>query len=515
MQTQNNKSKEPATQENKDSKPEPLVEEQYEKTRLESFEGKDMFPHKFHVTCIFEEYISKYNKVNAGDRLKDNVESIAGRVLEIRKSGAKLYFITVTSNGNTLQVISDIREYMGTNFHQGNNVSRGDIIGITNGFAGKSLKGELSIYTTCDIQILAPCFKFLAKQNHGLTDPDLRIKTRWIDMITNPFMINNLKTRHQVFTLLRQFLNYMGFTEVHTPVVSENVGGASAKPFTTFHNDLKKAMFMRISPELYLKKLVVGGLDRVYEIGPQFRNESIDTTHNPEFYSLEFYIAYSDYNDIMQICEKMLSHIVKKIHGTTQIKYNYEGKDIEIDFAPPYRKIDIISELEKLTEVTFPDDLTTDASEKFLNELCRTNKIECSEPRTICRLLDKLIGHYIEPQCINPTYVMNHPAAMSVLAKQHRTNPHLTERFELFVCGMELANAYTELNNPQVQKERFDQQLKEKNSGNDEAQSVDDGFIDALKTGLPPTGGFGLGIERFIMILTNSSTIKDVIAFPL
>ena len=292
-------------------------------------------------------------------------------------------------------------------------------------------------------------------------------------------------------------------------------GGAVAKPFVTYHNDLKKDMYMRIAPELYLKQLVVGGLERVYEIGKQFRNENIDQTHQASFDSLEFYMAYADYNVMIQMCEEMLSSIVKKINGDYHLTYHVNDIDHIIDFSPPFRKIDIMTELTEQTGIVFPTDLTTDEARQFLDDLCHKNNIECGNPRTTCRLLDKLIGHYIEPQCSNPTFLMNHPLIMSPLAKVHRSNPQLSERFELFVAKMELANSYTELNDHIRQEKNFMIQQKDKGNGDEEIPLPDEDFIDALKYGLPPCGGFGLGIERFVMLLTNHSSIRDVIPFPM
>ena len=276
-------------------------------------------------------------------------------------------------------------------------------------------------------------------------------------------------------------------------------------------------MYLRIAPELFLKQLVVGGLHRIYELGPQFRNETLDTTHNVEFTSLEFYMAFADYYDMIKMSEDLLSYIVYKIHNTFQITYlplNSE-KPLQIDFTPPYKKIDIMTELVIKTGTEFPKDLTTDESMVFLDKLCIDKNIECSEPRTTVRLLDKLISHYIEPDCINPTFLMNHPAIMSPLAKNHRDNPELTERFELFVGGMELMNSYTELNDPAVQLEKFKKQQIDKNKGDQEVPGPDETFIDALKYGLPPCAGAGLGVERFIMFLTNSNSIREVLTFPL
>lgn len=504
--------------ENSNNQPTHSEELLFEQNRLNEFKklNIDPYPHKFNVTLTFKEYIRKYENIETGSRHKELIECVAGRVIEKRGNGKKLNFYTVMSDGYQLQYLVDLREYEKKEEFKTVNklIYRGDIVGVR-GFVGKSLKGELSIYPL-EMKILSPCLKFIPKQYYGINDIDLRIRKRYLDMISNPYVIDVFKTRSTVFNEIRNYLNNRDFIEVQTPILCPKAGGAMAKPFITHHNDLNQEMFLRIAPELYLKQLVVGGMDRVYEIGPQFRNESLDNTHNTSFYSLEWYMAYADYYDLMKMCEELLSSLVLKINNDYKINYlpMNSKKEITIDFQPPYKQIDIMSELQQKIGVVFPNDFTTDESRDFLDKLCKDKNVDCSNPRTTSRLLDKLIGHYIEPQCINPTFLINHPLVMSPLAKQHRDNQQLTERFELFVNGMELANAYTELNDPNVQLDRFRHQQKEKNMGDDEVPIPDEIFVDALKYGLKPTGGFGLGIERLIMFLTNKNSIREVIPFP-
>lgn len=495
-------------------------EEVYRNARLKQINdlqqaGNNMYPHKFETTLTFPEYRKRYENLEVGSRHHEFVECIAGRAQEKRGSGNKLVFYTVFSDGVSIQYLCDRREYANPDkFTEDNDlIHRGDIVGVR-GFAGKSLKGELSIYVL-ELKLLAPCLKFLPKLAFGLTDPEIRARKRYFDMIANHDVRDVFIIKSKIFGQIRRYLDDRGFIEVHTPILSLNAGGASAKPFITHHNDLDQSMFLRIAPELYLKQLVVGGLNRVYELGPQFRNESIDPSHNPEFSSLEFYMAYADYNDLFTMCEELFSAIVFSIHGTLKLKYKPLNRDeITIDFTPPYKRIDMISELEKRTGKLFPKDLSSESTRDFFDDLCTTLHVECGSPRTTARLIDKLVGYFIEPDCQNPTFIMNQPLIMSPLAKQHREFPQLTERFELFIAGMELANAYTELNDPQIQRSRFEEQAKAKSAGDDEAQAIDEPFIDSLEYGLPPTGGFGLGIERLVMLLTDRNTIRDVLTFP-
>jgi len=460
--------------------------------------------------------IATYGQIEPGSHLDDVVVSVAGRIQESRGAG-KLQFYTVISEGNSLQYMVNAGIIDGgiETFKQVTKlVHRGDIVGVV-GFIGKSKKGELSVFAKT-VTLLTPCLQNIPKLVYGVKDQEIRARKRYLDLISNPGNRDTFIMRSNVFREIHNFLETYGFIEIHTPVLCSQAGGANAKPFVTHHNDLDTEMFMRIAPELNLKKMVVGGIDRVYEIGQQFRNESCDTTHNPEFMSLEFYMAYADYIDLMRIGEELLSHVCQTVRGTMVIEYlpMHKEEPITIDFTPPYRKIDMMSELERLTGVYFPEDLSTEEARKFVDKVCRDNCVECGNPRTTARMLDKLVGHYVEPQCVNPTFIMHHPLIMSPLAKNHRHNHHLTERFELFVNGMELANAFTELNDAVEQRRRFELQMEDKKNGDEEAQGIDEGFIDALEYGLPPTGGFGLGIERFVMFLTNRNSIREVLAFP-
>jgi lysyl-tRNA synthetase class 2 len=296
--------------------------------------------------------------------------------------------------------------------------------------------------------------------------------------------------------------------EVETPILGNSYGGANAKPFKTYMNDMKQDMYMRIAPELYLKQLVIGGFNKVFEIGKQFRNESLDTTHNVEFTSVEMYWSPADYNNMLSLCEKLVSQIVFRVFGS--FKVNYQGT--ELDFTPPFKRIDILEALRIKTGYAFAD-LDTEQTRLDLLEICTKNNIKFPPPYTTPRILDKLIGEYVEVDCIQPTFLMHHPIIMSPLAKPHRTDPNLSERFELFVMQKELANAYTELNSPFIQRDNFIKQMKDKTGGDEEAQIPDDSFVKALEYGLPPTGGLGIGIDRLVMYLTNQTSIREVLLF--
>lgn len=506
--------------------PSPEVDDSnYKKQRLLDLQTvPDLYPHIFRTTKTLAQYRQTYDHLKADEILSDRIELLAGRIQYIRTSGSKLYFAVIESDCITLQILANARHYCSVEAFNSDKkiLGRGDLVGVV-GCPTRSSKGELSILPK-SVVLLAPCLYLIPKDaSHGLLDDGLRFNQRYLDLMIHPDKRTIFKTKAAVLRHIRQYLDERDFVEVETPILSTKLGGANAKPFTTYHNDLNKEMYMRISPELYLKQLVVGGLERVYEIGKQFRNESETAVHNPEFCSIEIYQAYADYEDMLRMVEDLLSALVFKLKGSYILTYDIVNSTtnqlttIGIDFTPPFKRFDLITDLQRVADFTFPpnilQDLGSDAAREFLVNICNEKNVKCSDPKTTPRLLDKLVGEYLEPLCRHPTFIMNHPQIMSPLAKYHRNIPYLTERFELFICGREYANAYTELNNPSVQKVCFEKQAKDKAMGDVEAQINDEDFVKALEYGLPPTGGLGIGIDRLIMLLTNQRFIKEVITF--
>lgn len=482
----------------------------------------------------YDGIVTEYTDMPSDAELEGELYWLIGRVQTVRRAGSKLLFVDIRIGPNTFQVKINRATYKDgadpdertQRFVLFRSVIRvGDNWGFA-GHIGRTKAGELSLYVH-QMRMIAPCMENLPpavktievedngvmvkKEVSSLTNPDVRFRMRELDMIINPHVYRTFAKRSQIIRHLENFLqDQLKLTRVDTPILTSNAGGATAKPFTTNSNDYACELFMRIAPELYLKRLIVAGFPGVYEIGKQFRNESNDLTHNSEFTSLEYYIPNSDYNDLMNQCEAMLKYVVEQVNGSTIVEY--DGK--KIDFAPPYARLDMLDALHEYAKIDVPDDLSTETARIYLDKWCESLGVECSEPRTTARLLDKLVGEYVESRCINPTFIVGHPKIMSPLAKPDRNGTQRTERFELFVNGTELANAYTELNDPAIQEQNFMAQAKAKASGDDEAMCLDPEFVRSLMIGLPPTGGFGMGVDRLTMFLTGNNSIREVILFP-
>jgi lysyl-tRNA synthetase class 2 len=506
--------------------------------------GLSRYPHKFdpnvnnyannmfyYKTIKVSDFQQQYAFLQNGDVLDEQYDtqcgvlyerflSFIGRVYLVRRASKNLIFIDLHQEGHSVQIMVNARYYLNERYNLvTGSVRAGDWIGVA-GIATRTKTGELSliphrleIISMCKV-MLPPCTytnEITGLVVSSLQNQEIRYRQRYLDLIVNEEHIKTFQTRSKIIREIRKYLDdELGLMEVDTPILNPSVGGAVAKPFETYSNDYGCPLFMRIAPELSLKMLMVGGFVGVYELGKQFRNESNDQTHNSEFTSLEFYIQNHDYIDLMRICEHMLSTIVQKIKNTLHIQF----ADRMIDFTPPFKRLDMLSTLESQAGITLPEDLTTDEARNFLDKVCLDLGVGCSNPRTTPRLLDKLVGCYVEPLCINPTFIVGHPQIMSPLAKGDRNGSCRTERFELFINSTEYANAYTELNDPIIQMENFKAQARDKTMGDDEAMPIDTDFVRALEHGLPPTGGFGLGIDRFVMLLTNKSNIREILFFP-
>ncbi|KAF2277793.1 lysyl-tRNA synthetase [Westerdykella ornata] len=492
---------------------------------LRETKNPNPYPHKFHVNTRVGDFLEKYDHLKKNEVLEDVEIRVAVRIMSIRSAGNALIFYNCKSEGQTIQIFCEATRFSSESgsaaaFAEHHSVfRRGDWIGVV-GVPGRTNPknrdtGELSVFAK-DVVLLAPCLHQLP---HGLKDKEIRYRQRYLDLILNNTARQTLQTRSKIISYLRHYFDNKGFMEVETPMMNKIHGGATARPFKTYHNDLNMEMFMRVAPELYLKMLIVGGFEKVYEIGRQFRNEDIDLTHNPEFTSMEFYWAFADYYDLMDLTEDLITGLVQHVTGGLKTTLHREdtGTKYEINWERPWRRVPMIPTLEELTGEKFPppDQFHTDETGKFLEKVLDKMGLECSEPRTNSRMIDKLVGELIEPTCVNPTFITGHPQVMSPLAKPDRNTPGLCERFEMFAATKELANAYTELNDPVIQRKLFLQQMEDKKKGDDEAQPIDETFLHAMEFGLPPTGGWGLGIDRLVMFLTDKYNIKEVLAFPL
>lgn len=473
--------------------------------KLEELKGKGEDP--------FE--IVKYERTHTSKDVKENYETlegtdvkVAGRLMSKRVHG-KAGFSDIHDRYGKLQLYVKIDDVGEEKLKFFKTLDLGDIIGVE-GTVFKTKTGEVSVHVK-DFVLLTKSLRPLPEKWHGLKDPDLRYRQRYVDLIVNPEVKDTFIKRTQIIKLIRKFLDEKDFIEVETPILSSIASGAAARPFVTHSNALDIDLYLRIATELYLKRLIVGGLERVYELGKDFRNEGIDIRHNPEFDMIEIYQAYADYNDMMELTENMVAYVCKEIHGTTKVTY----QGTEIDFTPPWNRLTMKDAVKQYAGVDFNEIKTDEEAREIAKKLRLESELkkklsDCSKGD----LLNAAFEAYAEKHLIQPTFIIDYPVEVSPLTKKKKDDPTLTERFEVFVYARELGNAYSELNDPIDQKDRFVHQMREKELGDDEAYMMDDDFINALEIGMPPTGGLGIGIDRLIMFLTDSYSIRDVILFP-
>lgn len=467
--------------------------------------GYNPFGYKFDRTHTAQEIIVELDHLDKDEiEVKNVFVKLAGRIMSKRLQG-KAGFAHVQDVSGQIQIYIRKDQVTDTEFEVFDLLDLGDIVGVE-GKVFKTNKGETSIKVS-KLHMLSKSLYPLPDKFHGLKDIELRYRQRYVDLIVNPEVKQTFITRSKIIKSMRNYLDQLGFIEVETPTMHSIAGGAHARPFVTHHNALDMQLYMRIALELHLKRLIVGGMEKVYEIGRVFRNEGISTRHNPEFTMLELYEAYADYKNIMELTENLIAHVAKDVLGTTKI--NYQGT--EIDLEPPWERITMIDAIKKYANV----DLSGNMTDEEARQLAKQFNIHTEPHMTYGHIVNEFFEQMVEENLVQPTFVYGHPVEISPLAKKNEQDSRFTDRFELFIVSREHANAFTELNDPIDQKGRFEAQLKEKEQGNEEAHEMDEDFIHALEIGMPPTGGLGIGIDRVIMLLTNQPSIRDVLLFPL
>ena len=456
--------------------------------------------------------ITKFNRTNTAGEIKSNYEkfeekdvTVAGRIIAKRIMG-KASFCTIQDCDERIQSYVSINDLGEESYKAFKTYDIGDFIGIT-GFVFKTRTEEISVHAK-EVTLLSKSLRPLPEKFHGLKDPDLRYRQRYVDLIVNPEVKDTFEKRSKIIKEIRKILDEKGFLEVETPMLNTILGGANARPFVTHHNALDIDMYLRIAPELYLKRLIVGGFDRVYEIGRLFRNEGMDIKHNPEFTSMELYASYMDFNNMMDITEELFSRCAQEVLGTTKI--TYQGQDI--DLTPSWKRITMVDAIKEVTGIDF----NTINSDEEAVALAKERNIIIPDPTKETRgdVISLFFEEYVEETLIQPTFVYEYPVEISPLAKRKAADPRMTERFELFIGGREYGNAFSELNDPIDQYERFKKQVEAREAGDEEAGMMDEDYVQALEYGMPPTGGLGIGIDRMIMLLTDSASIRDVLLFP-
>ena len=455
--------------------------------------------------------ITKFNKTHTSKEIKDNYEelegkdvTIAGRIIAKRIMG-KASFCHIQDGEGKVQSYVSINDLGEDSYKHFKEYDIGDIIGIT-GFVFKTRTEEISIHAK-EVTLLTKSLKPLPEKFHGLKDTDLRYRQRYVDLIVNPEVRGTFIKRSIIIKELRNILDEKGYLEVETPILNNLITGDAARPFETHHNTLDIDMYLRIAPELNLKRLVVGGFEKVYEICKNFRNEGMDIKHNPEFTNVELYSAYEDYNDMMNITEEIITRLCMKVNGT--LKINYQGTDL--DLSTPWKRITMIDSIKEVTGIDFNEIKTDEEAMKVAKE----KNVELEEGKTTRgHIINEFFETFVEETLVQPTFIMDYPVEVSPLTKRKKDDPSLTERFELFIGGREYGNAYSELNDPIDQYERLKKQAEARANGDEEAGMMDEDFVNALEIGLPPTGGLGIGLDRLIMLLTDSASIRDVLLFP-
>lgn len=454
--------------------------------------------------------VEKFERMNFTNEIVENFEdfedksvTIAGRVMARRGHG-KVTFLDIQDSTGRIQAFLKI-DNLGDEYNDVKLLDIGDIVGIT-GEVFKTHMGEVSVRAQ-NFKILTKSLQILPEKWHGLQDQDLKYRQRYVDLIMNPSIKETFLKRNRIIKEIRNYLDDRGFLEVETPTLNTIAGGANARPFITHHNTLDIDMYLRIANELYLKRLVVGGFDKVYEMGKMFRNEGMDTTHNPEYTAMEVYAAYQDYNDMMELTENLVATVAEKVLGKTVIEYD----GVELDLTPPWRRISMVEAVKEYAGVDFENIETDEEAVKVAEEKGLT--LEPSK-KTRGNIINEFFEEFCEEHMIQPTFVTGHPVDISPLAKRNPEDPRYTNRFEAFINTKEIANAFSELNDPIDQRERFTAQIEAKRLGDDEAHPMDEDFLNAIEVGLPPTGGLGIGIDRLIMFLTGETSIRDVILFP-
>ena len=454
--------------------------------------------------------ITKYDQTHHSQEIKDNFDelegkqvSIAGRMMSKRVMGKASFCNVQDLKGNIQSYVA--RDSVGEeNYKEFKKLDVGDVVGIT-GEVFRTKTGEMSIHAS-HVTLLSKSLQILPEKFHGLANTDTRYRQRYVDLIMNPEVKDTFIKRSRIISAIRKYLDGQGFMEVETPMLVANAGGAAARPFETHFNALNEDLKLRISLELYLKRLIVGGLEKVYEIGRVFRNEGLDTRHNPEFTLMELYQAYTDYNGMMDLTENLYRHVAQEVLGTTTIVYN----GIEMDLGKPFERITMVDAVKKYSGVDWNEVETLEQA----RELAKEHHIEFEERHKKGDILNLFFEEFVEEHLVQPTFVMDHPIEISPLTKKKPENPDYVERFEFFMNGWEMANAYSELNDPIDQRERFKAQEEQLAQGDEEANTTDEDFLNALEIGMPPTGGIGFGIDRMCMLLTDSAAIRDVLLFP-